>query len=194
MKPFWGIISLLVLVHIMLLAFPAWRDSPTLDEVAHLPSGILHLTTGDTSLYCVNPPLVRLTASVPVVLLKPELDWRGLGPVRLSRMEFDVGRRFCELNQGRTTVLYGVGRLACLPFSVLVWYLLHCGVVENSVYALLLCPQSCGRFRLVSWDTDILLHRTSRRLRLEWALPTASHDGLTGHHGDERFYWPVALA
>lgn len=116
---FAGWVALLLVIHTCLLAFQAFRDSPTLDEVGHLPAGVCHLTTGDMSLYSVNPPLARSVAATPVVLMRPRTDWKGFVNNPLNRWELEVGRRFCELNGERSLELFAAARLACIPFSLL---------------------------------------------------------------------------
>jgi hypothetical protein len=51
----------------------AW-DSPTVDEFAHLPSGLYTLRTGDFSLFPLNPPLVKLLAALPLLASGAEID------------------------------------------------------------------------------------------------------------------------
>ncbi|MGO8746687.1 MAG: hypothetical protein ACLQNE_11920, partial [Thermoguttaceae bacterium] len=45
-----------------LLAWGAWRHSPTVDEVGSIVAGISHWKLGRFDLYRVNAPLVRLVA------------------------------------------------------------------------------------------------------------------------------------
>ena len=69
------VIALLMLIHIVLLGWMAYRDSPTWDEVGHFAAGVSHWRSGAFHLYAVNPPLVRSVACAPVTLLmNPVLD------------------------------------------------------------------------------------------------------------------------
>ncbi|HAC93058.1 MAG TPA: hypothetical protein DCF63_20865, partial [Planctomycetaceae bacterium] len=54
--------------HAGLLAVGGSWMSPTLDEPAHLVAGLSHWQRGDFSLYRVNPPLVKLIATVPMLI------------------------------------------------------------------------------------------------------------------------------
>ena len=65
---------LLLAIHAVLLAWCAWHDSPTTDEVAHLPAGISHWHLGRFDLFRVNPPLVRMVAALPVIAAGAETD------------------------------------------------------------------------------------------------------------------------
>ena len=51
----------------ILAAWRAMSDSPTLDEVGHLPAGTYIWEFGRFDVYRVNPPLVRMLAGVPVI-------------------------------------------------------------------------------------------------------------------------------
>ena len=115
------LLAVLLTVHAGLLGWGAWRHSPTFDEAAHLPAGIRHWTHGDFELFRVNPPLPRMLAALPVLLLRPNVDWALLDlPERPGRrLEFDVARRFVDANGSRSFMLYTVGRWACIPWSLL---------------------------------------------------------------------------
>jgi len=111
----------LLVVHSLLLAWGAWRHSPTVDEVGHFAAGLSHWHLGRFDLYSVNPPLVRMVASVPVALANPATDWRGLtGPEH--RPEWKIGKRLIEMNGERSIWLFTLARWACIPFSVLGGY------------------------------------------------------------------------
>ncbi|HVA50424.1 MAG TPA: hypothetical protein VNH11_29010 [Pirellulales bacterium] len=112
-------IASVLTVHLGLLAWSATRQSPTVDEVAHLPAGISHWQFRSYSLYAVNPPLVRMIAALPVLCASPRTDWRQSGAAMVSRPEFAVGTDFIEANGERSFWLFTMARWACLPFSAL---------------------------------------------------------------------------
>src|SRR6516164_7924098 len=68
-------VSLLLTIHAGLLAWQAWRYSPTIDEPGHLVAGMSHWKFGRFDLYRVNPPLVRLVAALPMLVVDPKTDW-----------------------------------------------------------------------------------------------------------------------
>jgi len=109
---------LLVLLHVALLAWAATRHSPTYDETAHLVAGLSHLDTGRHDLYCVNPPLVRLLAALPVWFSDPVRDWSAWRPDPAARSEFAVGRQFVSANGTESIHLFTIARWACIPFSL----------------------------------------------------------------------------
>ena len=44
----------------------------TVDEVGHIPAGVAIWRNGSVHAYCVNPPLGRMVAALPVLLAHPE--------------------------------------------------------------------------------------------------------------------------
>ena len=85
-RPFWtttrlsiAVISLLA-IHWAMAVESLIQENPTVDEVAHLPTGVTYWQKGTFRLYPHNPPLVKLIASLPVVLAKPEMDKVYAGP------------------------------------------------------------------------------------------------------------------
>ncbi|MBI1902567.1 MAG: glycosyltransferase family 39 protein [Planctomycetes bacterium] len=106
-------------LHALLLAYGAWVHSPTFDEVAHLPSGLSHWQSGQFELYCVNPPLVRLVAALPVLAVGAKTYFPSFADDVIRRPEFVSGRRFISANAAASRNLFLVARWACIPFSLL---------------------------------------------------------------------------
>ena len=112
---FWVLTCVLV----MLLTQSAFVHSPTIDECGHLAAGLSHHELAAFDLYAVNPPLVRLWATLPVSLMNPRTDWRGYTHRSDSRPEFRFGRKIIALNGNQTGLLIGIARLACIPCFLL---------------------------------------------------------------------------
>ena len=92
----------LLTAHATLLAWQAWRYSPTIDEPAHLVAGLSHWKFGRFELYRVNPPLVRLVAALPMLLVDPKTDWSGFTEAPYARPEFWLGTTFANANGLKT--------------------------------------------------------------------------------------------
>ncbi|MCR4414448.1 MAG: glycosyltransferase family 39 protein, partial [Thermoguttaceae bacterium] len=147
-------------LHAAMLAWGGLRHSITLDEVAHLPAGMSHWTFGRFDLFCVNPPLVRMAAAVPVLFSGAEIDWGRYDLRPWTRSEFAVGIRFVELNGEASFWYYTLGRWACIPFSLLGGWV--CFRWARELYgdaagltALVLwcfCPNVLGHAQLVTPD------------------------------------------
>lgn len=112
-------IAAMLVTHTGLLAWSAYRHSPVVSEVGHLPAGISHWQFGRFDLYRVNPPLVRMVAALPVLMANPATDWKGYSLDPLTRSETSVGIDFVNSNGPRTFWLYTLGRWACIPFSLI---------------------------------------------------------------------------
>ncbi len=122
-KTVYSLVAALLILHALMLTWTAYRDSPVLDEVAHLPAGISHLHFGRFDLFHVNPPLVRMVAAVPVVLAGPETDWDRYDARPGVRKEFFVGTDFINANGKRSFWYFTLARWACIPFSLLGGYI-----------------------------------------------------------------------
>lgn len=115
-------VSVLLTAHAGLLAWSAWLHSPVDNEVAHLASGMSHLELGRFDLYRVNPPLVRVVSTLPVLLASPKMTWRSFSADPLTRAEVLVGQDFLFCNGSRSYWLVTLARWGCIPLSLLGGY------------------------------------------------------------------------
>jgi len=150
----------LLSIHVILLGYGAWLHSPTLNEPAHLAAGISYWKTNSFEVYCVNPPLVKMVAAIPVLIAGCETDWNPSVSMPGVRHEMEIGRRFSKANGSRILWLITIARWACIPFSLLgalVCYRWSCELYGNSsgLFALTLwcfCPNIIGHGQLISSD------------------------------------------
>lgn len=105
-----------------MLAYGAYVHSPTIDEPAYLVAGFSHWELHNFELTKVSPPLVRLVATIPVLLASPKFDWSGLIQGPGKRVEKSVGRDFIAANGRRSFLLLSLARLSTIPFSLLGAY------------------------------------------------------------------------
>ena len=112
------IVSLL-LVHTGLLAWIGLNISPVCDEVGHLPAGMYSWHFGRFDVYRVNPPLVRMTAALPVVAAMPKTDWSGYRDGPAERPEWNMGRKLVAANPDWAFWYFTWARWACIPFCLL---------------------------------------------------------------------------
>lgn len=90
------------------------------DELAHLASGASHWELSSFALYRVNPPLVRMTAALPVVLFfEDHSSWRTFSDYSAFRKEFEMGTTYAHENQETILTRLITARLSCLIFAVL---------------------------------------------------------------------------
>jgi 4-amino-4-deoxy-L-arabinose transferase-like glycosyltransferase len=163
-------------------------ESPTVDEVCHLPAGLTYWQKRTFRLYRLNPPLVKLAAALPVLLAHPVVDpiyqtpnWRGRDPSQI-----DFAHQFAALNAARYFELFQLGRLLMPLFSVVgglavfAWsrrlYGLLGGLLSLALWTF--CPNVLAHARLVTSDlgaaacgvaATYLFWRYLRQPRWEWA-------------------------
>jgi hypothetical protein len=136
----------IVVLHAALLAYCSWTYSPTIDEPAHLASGIDHWRTGEFRAYCVNPHFPRMIAALPVLLLASEEQLNGVPPrsETISRPEFLMGRDLVDAWGPDIFPLMTLARLGCLVFSIM-------GGLGCYLWAKWLYGQSAGYVALCLW-------------------------------------------
>ncbi len=109
-------------VHASLLALQSVSDAATWDEPGHFAGGVYTWRTGSFTIYRVNPPLVRLWATIPEATFTrtkvgPSSYW-GRGAVG-DRPEYTAGPYLAqEIGKGYFARV-SVARIMCIPFSVL---------------------------------------------------------------------------
>ncbi len=134
-------------------------DSPTVDEVAHLPAGYYYLKTGDSSVYPNNPPLLKVLAALPLLALQPDV---GPPPHRGSPawQPWIFATDFMERNRAIYERIFLLGRLPIIALGVflgwLVWrwsrdlYGPRAGLVSLTGYAF--CPTLIAHAHLATID------------------------------------------
>ena len=112
------VVSLLAIHGAFWLGAP--QNSPTIDEVNHLPAGVSHLYLGRFDLYRVNPPLVRTVAALPIILMSPTTNWGRYDTSPIARPDLEVSRDFLKGNgPQRSGILHWPVGCACRSvFSV----------------------------------------------------------------------------
>lgn len=112
----------LVVCQLVLVVRLAWHHAPVSDEAAHLTAGVYTWHSGRFDLYPVNPPLIKLAASLPIVLLGPVTDFRDVQPSLNSpgsRPEWSASIQFVRDNADIVRIALFLGRLAVLPWVIL---------------------------------------------------------------------------
>jgi len=125
-------------------AWTAWVATPNVDEVGLLAAGVHHWTEGRFDLYRVNPPLVKLVAALPIVLMNPSLNWRNVRSTIGARTEWQVGNDFLKVNPGRAMPFIRAARLSVIPFSLL-------GMLLCFLWSRDLWGETAGLFSAALW-------------------------------------------
>jgi 4-amino-4-deoxy-L-arabinose transferase-like glycosyltransferase len=152
--------SAILIIHVGLLAWGANIQSPTLNEPGHLVAGISNWTFGRFNVFSVNPPLVRLTAALPVVSVGAATDWHNFYDSPGARPEGPLGEDFVAANGERSLWLFTIARWACVPFSVLGLYVCFrwgrdlygevAGLIAAAVWCF--CPNILAHGQLITSD------------------------------------------
>ena len=111
-----AVVGLLV-IHTFLLGYSAYVHSPTLNEPGHLVAGLSHWKFGRFDVYNVNPPLVKMVAALPVMVVGYNEDWSSFYADPGARPEMAMGEDFVKANGKRSFFLFMIARWACIPFS-----------------------------------------------------------------------------
>ncbi len=122
----------ILLVHGCLLLWLGYRQSPTVDEPAHLCAGIRIWDQGRFDLYSVNPPLVKVWATGLVYLNAPHLDWARVSTRPGERTEWVVGDDFVRANLAHFSWLVTLSRWSLIPFCLAGCYC--CFVWSTSLF------------------------------------------------------------
>lgn len=146
-------VLILLIIQTALLAYSATRHSPTHLEPAFLAAGISHWHFGRYELYRVNPPLVRMVASIPLMFQNPTTDWSRFYDHPGARSEFPTEDAFVVANGRRTLKLMVYARWACIPFA---WI----GAVSAFVWARQLYGSAAGlgAITLFVFEPNLLAH------------------------------------
>ena len=112
-------LTCVLFLHAALVGVQAWRNAPNLDEVGHLPAGLSHWIFGNFDLYRVNPPLVRMIATAPLLPFHPQTDWSQYHPAARARAEFDVGVSFLRANGAESFKYFTLARYMLIPVSMM---------------------------------------------------------------------------
>lgn len=110
---------LIASAYLALGGIAAWLNSPTYDEVGHLPAGIAHWQLARFEPYAVNPPLLRTAATLPLYIAGVRVDPSTLKTTLLSRSEFDAGRKLVKEYGTRSQYLFFAGRIVNLAITLL---------------------------------------------------------------------------
>ncbi len=98
--------------------FSAQNFSPTSDETTHIPSGYTYIKTGELKLNPQHPPLVKILAALPLMLLHINFD--SSDPAFSSPLfdEWQFGKRFLVSNDVGKVLVFS--RIAIQLLSVLM--------------------------------------------------------------------------
>ena len=170
---FYGVITLLISLHLGMGIHTAFRKTVTHDEIWHLPVGVLNWQTGQFDHDDLNPPFTRMWAGLPCWLFGPPVD-EGVDAT-------DIATKFVTQHDDYHT-WYLWGRIFNLIFSVgtiliaVKWSREWFGDTAGITTALLCCtePNLLAHSSLVTPDAGLMLAFTATLYLLNrwWKAPT----------------------
>jgi hypothetical protein len=151
--------ALLLAAFAILCVQGALRDSPTVDEFAHLPAGYWTLETGRFDLFPLNPPLIKVLSALPLLALDPAIDTAS--PVENTGwFPWVFGTGFMEQNRPVYDRIFLFGRLPVVALGMLLcllaflWarelYGAEAGLV--ALFLLAFCPSLIAHAHLATTD------------------------------------------
>lgn len=151
---------LFMVAHTAILSFCAVRQGFAWTETGLLPAGLLDWYHGAFDVYRVNPPLVRMWATLPLVIAGADMPVQPLSIPPHQRAEVDVSRRMLEEHGADAYNWLAIARLMCIPFSLLGmavayrWssqlYGVECGIGAALMWTF--APMFIGYGSLISGD------------------------------------------
>ena len=126
----------LLVIHVLLLIIGSFVHSATRDEIVHLAAGLYFWDSGKYDKYLGNPPFVGLVATLPVVLIYPELNIKDSGGYLVTTRPATNAKQYL-----RAILL---ARLACIPFSLI-------GAIACYRWACALSGPFAARLALALW-------------------------------------------
>lgn len=156
----WAAVVLLLTIHVVAAARSLVLENPTVDEVVHLPAGLTYWQTGSFRMYHHNPPLVRLVAALPVLLARPEMNYRSSAWAVEPPNKAQFAHEFMEANAARYFEIFTRARLMIPLFSligglvVFLWSRSLYGPLAGllSLTLWVVCPNVLAHSRLVTTD------------------------------------------
>ena len=112
----------LIVIHVVLVGGYAIRYGFAWTEVGLLPAGILDWQVGNFDAFRVNPPLVRLWATLPLLPFAPEVTALAADIDPRDRLEWTLARSMLESNPEAAHRWLVLSRLFCLPFTITGMY------------------------------------------------------------------------
>jgi hypothetical protein len=156
-----GLVAALLLVFAAQSILAMRLLSATSDETTHLPSGYTYLETGGLRLNPQHPPLVKLLAALPLLILKPRLDLDDRAFKSEPPDEWAFGYRFLYSNDADAILFWG--RLPIVLLSMLCGLYVYFWArdlfgVPSGLLALFLfafCPNILAHSHLVTMDMPL---------------------------------------
>ena len=125
-KPRWFAQCLLMLMAANLLAAIS-RKSITNDEIVHIPAGYYHLVAGEFQLNNEHPPLIKMWAALPLLLIQPdEPPAPKTEDENFMERTWGFHERFWQINRARFQTITFWPRVMMIPITLALGVAIFC--------------------------------------------------------------------
>ena len=170
--------------------------SATSDEATHLAAGYTYLTTGDLRLNPQHPPLMKMLAAAPLIVLRPALDRNDPAWTSSPPREWEFGTNFLYANDADRLLWWARLPIVALAvgLGVVVWRWaseMHGragGLLAVFLYAW--CPNLIAHSHFVTMDLGLAAFSTAHL----WLLWRWSRSGSRPALGAAAVLLGLALA
>jgi len=118
-----SLVAILLTLFALQVIFTSRQMSPASDENAALPLGYLFLETGQWGLVPEHPPLIFALSAIPLLVLKPHLDFKDPNLHSQPANVWRFGGNFFSSNNPDQLLFWG--RLPVLLISLLLGYFVY---------------------------------------------------------------------
>lgn len=155
----------LLLIHVSLLSVVGYLDSPTYDEIQHVPAGVMHWSTSRFNFGYTNPPIPRFISTFALNFVERTENWTNITSDE-PHGHWNIGKQYALANGEGYLLQVRVARFISFGFSVLVG--LTCFYWASNLYqsayaggvAVVLwcfCPFALGHGHLATVDVAAAL-------------------------------------
>ena len=178
-----AVVGALLLLHFLVLLLSVRDKSATVDEFVHVPTGCYYWKTGDFTVSGLNPPLLKLWSTLPVVPMHPKLLPVVPEPAdRSPEYPWIFGDAFMNQNWDRYDEMLQRARLPVMVLSVVCGLVLFLwtrkayglGAALAALALFVIEPNVLAHGRLATQDSGMML---------AFLLTLFFFDGLLVHGG-----------
>lgn len=141
----WACAGLLA-IHAILLVWTSAANSATYDEPGHLAAGCVYWKQGNFTVYALSPPLLRLWAAIPAVMVGVNTpDSHQFDNLMLTARHLNYLDPFVYANEARLPMLIFICRLWMIPLSLLAGWIIYrwAGQLYGPVSGVIACALYC---------------------------------------------------
>jgi hypothetical protein len=183
---FWGAIAVVAGVLATVQIRSIRQEAQTWDEGFEIVGGYQYLTTGEYRTSLENPPLERILAGAPLLLVRPDLKGAALDAHNTMTSDVDAGVEFLYHNRVPADTILFAARLPMIAVTVglvcvlAAWCRKRFGAAVGIVAALLfsLDPTVIAQGRYVKNDMTVTAMAFLAVMAWDWFLTTGKDRAL----------------